>query len=99
MERNVVHGHGRFKTFWRRRRNDCAHAERGFSRVLYFRLPFAATSGRRIFGFKIESAILRENLQLRQLPQQAPHDVGVDQFVLGRVHRPLRPALLDGRVA
>jgi hypothetical protein len=79
--------------------NDCSHAECGFSRVLYFRLPFAAASGRRIFGFKIESAVVRENLQLRQLPQQTPHDVGVDQFVLGRVHRPLRPALLDGHLA
>ncbi len=55
--------------------------------------------GRRISGFKIESAVLRENLQLRQLPQQTPHAVGVDQSVLGRFHRCLRPPLLDGHLA
>jgi hypothetical protein len=66
---------------------------------LHVGLPFAAASGRRIFGFKNQSAVVRENLQLRELPEQAPHDVGVDQFVLGRIHGCLHPPLRDGHLA
>ncbi len=37
--------------------------------ALHFRLPFAAAFDRRFFGFKIQSAVVRESLQLRELPQ------------------------------
>ncbi len=37
--------------------------------------------------------------RLRDLFQPTPHVVGVDESVLGRLHRSLRAALRDGRLA
>ena len=73
--------------------------ERRFLGAVHFRLPFAAAFDRRLSGFQIQGADVRQGLQLRELPQPPAHDVGVDQPVLGRFHGCLYPALRDGTSA
>ena len=65
--------------------------------ALHARMPFAAASGRRAPGCDVEGAGAQDGLRLRHVPESPPHDVGVVQPVLGRIHRHLYPALLDGR--
>ena len=42
---------------------------------------------------------MRQVLRMRKLPESAPHALGMDELVLGRLHRSLRPPLLDGSLA
>ena len=51
------------------------------------------------FWIQIQSTDLRQSLQLRELPEPPPHDVGVDQSVLGRFHGRLCPPVRDGHLA
>ena len=44
---------------------------------------------------KSKAPDLRQGLRLRELPEPAPHDVGVDQPVLGGLHGCLHPPLRD----
>ena len=66
---------------------------------LYLWLSLAAPSDRRISRSALQIANLLPRLRLRQLSQSPPHALGLDEFVLGRIHRSLRAALLDGRLA
>src|ERR1700732_547543 len=36
---------------------------------------------------------------MRQLSEPSPHALGVDEFVLGRFHRPVRASMLNGHLA
>ena len=38
-------------------------------------------------------------LRLCELLEPAPHALGLDELVLGRLHRPLHPSLLNGHLA
>ena len=96
---NVVQGCVRHETFRHRRGNAGSGDERRFARQLHLWLPLAAAFDRRISGRTVEKTRLREGLFLRELPEPPPHDVGVDQPVLGRFHRCLCPAMRDGHLA
>ncbi len=65
---------------------------------LHSRLPFAPPPGRRISGCEVEGFRLRQLLQRRQLPQSPPHALGLDEPLLGRLHRRLYPPLRHGRL-
>ena len=60
------------------------------------RLPFTAAPGWRISRSILQVARPPPRLRLRKLPQPPSHALGLDEPVLGRLHRPLCPALLDG---
>ena len=62
------------------------------------RLPFAPASGGRLSRPVDAGTGAAPRLRLRGLPQSAAQVLGLVQPVLGGVHRPLHPALLDGRL-
>ena len=57
------------------------------ARLLHVRMPFAAAPGRRADGRNVESARAQDRLRLRVVSEPPPHAVGLDQPVLGRIHR------------
>src|SRR6185295_2178580 len=65
---------------------------------LHVRLPLATPSRRRRARPARRAADPLERLQVRRLLQPQAHAVGVDEPDDGRLFRPLRPPLLDGRV-
>src|SRR5207237_6561166 len=83
---------------WYRRRNACSSDQCGFAQRLHIWLSFAAPLGRRISRSILQVSDLLSCLCLCELFQSPPHDVGVAQFVLGRLLRSLRAPLLNGRV-
>ena len=98
-------GHDAYKAMWfdgtfRHRRRDPGHDHQPDSaRQLHVRLPFAASPGRRTHRRDVEEAGAQVLLRLRVLPQSKAHAVGVDQPVLGRLHRRLHPPLRHGHLA
>src|SRR6266478_7528184 len=95
----VCRSNDREKYVWHRRwdggsRNQCRSAQ-----WLYVWLSFPATFGRRISRSIFEIADMLSRLRLCDLFQPAPHALGLAKFVLGRLHRSLRAALLNGCLA
>jgi len=84
-------------------RNRCRYArprrQRRPARRLHVRLPLAAAPDRRRRGSIVGVAGPRRGLPVRELPQRAAHDLGVDESVLGRVCRRVRAPVRHGRVA
>src|SRR6266567_3609367 len=92
----VCRSNDREKCVWYRRwhdgsRNQCCSAQR-----LYLWLSFPATFGRRISRSIFQIAGMLSRLRMCDLFQPTPHALGLAEFVLGRFHRSLRAALLDG---
>src|SRR5690349_7205757 len=82
----------------RGRRHARAVHQRIFARKLCIGLPLAAAFSwrRQKRSFEIASAV--HELPMRELLESAAHDVGVDEFVLGRVFRHLRTSVLNGNL-
>src|SRR6478672_1424984 len=66
---------------------------------LHAGLSFAATSRRRVPRSSGRTPRAAHGVRVRQLPQSRPHELGVGQPVLGRLHRHLRPPVRDGDLA
>ena len=60
------------------------------------RLPLDAAPRRRLSRPDVALEDQEEALRLLELPEPCPHALGVVQPVLGRLHGPLRPPVLDG---
>src|SRR5262249_25731876 len=73
--------------------------ERDTTGGLHAWMPFAPAPGGRQAQSAFQGPAAPQNLQLRELPQSRPHVVGLVQPLLGRLQRPVRADVLDGRLA
>ena len=84
---------------WNWRWNNRSRNQRLFARWLHIWLSLPAPSDRRFSRSSGRIAAGFPRLRLRHLFESPPHALGVDEFVLGRIYRSLRAALLDGHLA
>src|SRR3989454_4211004 len=94
----VVPGQRGGRALRRRRGPAGPRHERGAARWLHPRLPLTAPPRRRVARPARGPAGALRLLYLRQPPQSPPHDVGVDEPVLGGLLGPVRAAVRDRRV-
>src|SRR6266567_7135914 len=92
----VCRSNDREKCVWVRRWDDGSCNQCRSAQRLYVWLSFPATFGWRISRSIFQITDMLSRLRLCDLFQPAPHALGMAEFVLGRFHRSLRAALLDG---
>ncbi len=73
-------------------------AQRGVPGLLDVRLPLAAPPRRWRARRDVRPAGPQDRLRVCELPEPLAYEVGLDQSVLGRVHRPVRPDVRDGHL-
>src|SRR5438034_4789987 len=86
----------KFVRYWRR--YNCARNQCVFAKRLHIRLPLSAAFDRRISRSTGKVANLLPRLRLRELPESAPHALGMAESVLGRLYRSVRAALCYGNL-